>query len=245
MKVGIIIQARMGSTRLPGKVMKKIADKTILGHVISRVKQCKLVDEIIIATTTLKKDDIVVNEAAQNNVKWFRGSEDDVLSRYYFAAKDNNLDVIVRITADCPLIDPIVTDEIIKYYIDHNYALVTNAGPDLDKRTYPRGLDTEVFSFTVLTGAYQKANEAYQREHVTPYIYENKSFDIFFYKNDTDYSRYRLTLDTIEDFQLIYLIYKELYHGEHDFYLNDIIRVLKKHPDYYRINQDVEQKKIR
>lgn len=117
MKIGVIIQARMGSTRLPGKIMKKLQNKTVLEHVIERVRQSKLIDEVIIATTTKEKDDVIEKESLRCGVKMFRGSEDDVLSRYYYAAKENDLDVVVRITSDCPLIDPIIINKMISIYL--------------------------------------------------------------------------------------------------------------------------------
>lgn len=244
MKIGAVIQARMGSTRLPEKVMKKIAKKTVLEHVIERVKQSDLIDEIIIATTIHERDDAIEAEALRCGVKITRGSEEDVLSRYYSAAKENNLDVIVRITSDCPLIDPRVLDEVIGYYMKYDYDIVSNAGSDISNRTYPRGLDTEVFSFKVLENAFNNATEKYQREHVTPYIYE-KSESIFYYKNDTDYSKYRWTLDTDEDFELISEVYKHMYNGKHDFYMKDIIELFERNPQLYNINAHVEQKKIK
>lgn len=244
MKIGAIIQARMGSTRLPEKVMKNLQGKTVLEHVIERVKQSKLIDEIIIATTTHERDEVIESEALRCGVDAFRGSEDDVLARYYYAAKENNLDVVVRITSDCPLIDPKIIDDIVQFYKNNNYDIVTNAGNDVENRTYPRGLDVEILSFDILENAYINASEKYQREHVTPYIYEvaqNK----FFYKNQSDYSKHRWTLDTDEDFQLIKEIYKVLYKGVHDFYLDDIISLLNEQPSLQLINAHIEQKKLK
>lgn len=242
MKTVAIIQARMGSTRLPGKILKDLMGKTVLQHVIERVQQAKSIDEIIIATTTLVQDDVVVDEAVKHGVKHFRGSENDVLARYYGAAKDNNADIVVRITSDCPLIDPFVTDAIVNLFKDKQaYDIVTNAGSDLSERTYPRGLDVEVFSFKVLEQAYKKADKHYQREHVTPYSYEN-SPRIYFYKNKVDYSKHRWTLDTEEDFELIKEIYRQLYNGEHDFYLQNIINLFASYPDIIEINAHIEQK---
>ena len=243
MKIGAIVQARMGSTRLSGKVMKDLEGKTVLEHVIDRVRQSKLIDAIIIATTTHNRDDVIEAEALRFGVKAFRGSEDDVLSRYYYAAKENNLDVVVRITSDCPLIDPKVLDEVIRCYVNNDYDIVSNAGSDLSKRTYPRGLDTEVFSFKILESAFTNAEETYQREHVTPYIYENSS-SVYHYKNDIDYSKHRWTLDTDEDFNLISEIYNHLYHGEHDFYLRDIVKLFEVKPELFNINAHIEQKKL-
>lgn len=244
MKTVAIIQARLGSTRLPGKVLKDLMGKTILQHVIERVQQTKNIDEVIIATTTHKHDDAVANEAARCGVKYFRGSEDDVLARYYLAAKENGADIIVRITSDCPLIDPFVSNEVIGFFKQkHIYDIVTNGGIDLSKRTYPRGLDTEVFSFAVLEKAYYQANRPYQREHVTPYIYEN-SPNIFFYRNEIDYSMHRWTLDTEEDFTLIKEIYSHLYRGNHNFYMKDILQLFEQYPALSRINAHIEQKKL-
>lgn len=238
-----IIQARMGSTRLPGKVMMKLKDKTALAHDIERIKQSKSMDDIVIATTVNKEDDEIVQEALLNGVKVFRGSEEDVLSRYYGVALESRADIVVRVTSDCPLIDPKVIDEIVEYYKNNDYDLVTNAGSDLSQRTYPRGLDVEVFSFESLEKAYNNADAEYQKEHVTPYIYEN-SDRIYYYKNDIDYSKYRWTLDTEEDLELIKAVYDELYIGEHDFYLADVVKIFEKKPNLYDINKHVEQKKI-
>ena len=242
--IAVIIQARTGSTRLPGKVMKELCEKTVLAHDIERVSQAKLVDEIIIATTTHDSDDVIVHEAERLGVKVFRGSEDDVLSRYYFAAKGAGADVVVRITSDCPLIDPFILDDIIRVFMDGSYDIVTNAGNDLSKRTFPRGLDAEVFSFEMLETAHLKAGEQYQREHVTPYIYENAK-SVFYYQNDVDYSKYRWTLDTEEDWQLISEIYQRLYHGMHNFYFKDVLAVMEQNPELYDINKDIEQKKLK
>jgi spore coat polysaccharide biosynthesis protein SpsF len=244
MKIAAIIQARMGSTRLSGKVMKELKGKTVLSHVIERVRQSKLIEDIIIATTIHSGDDIIEKEALNYGSKVFRGSEEDVLSRYYYAAKENKVDIIVRITSDCPLIDPIVIDEIIEFYLKGQYDLVTNAGSDLTKRTYPRGLDTEVFSFEVLENAFLNGKENYHREHVTPFIYEH-SKKIYYFKNKVDYSKYRWTLDTEEDYKLISEIYKRLYKGTHDFYLSDIIELFKEEPVLFTINAHIEQKKIK
>lgn len=242
-RVLAIIQARMGSTRLPGKVMKELYGKTVLAHVIERVSQIKLLDDIVIATTVLKQDDIIAEEARKCGVKYFRGSEENLLSRYYKAARKNEGDIIVRITSDCPLIDPHVSNEIIDFYLNNNYTLVTNGG-EPEYRTYPRGLDTAVFSFTVLEEAYKNATEDYQLEHVTPYIYENYD-GVYYYKNRVDYSKYRLTLDEEDDWRLIKAIYHHLYKGKHDFYLPDIIKLLETRPELAEINRNVEQKKIK
>lgn len=243
MKTGVVIQTRMGSTRLPGKVMLDLCGKPVIQHVIERISQSKEIDDIIIATTTLEQDKIIVKEAERNCVKWFRGSEEDVLSRYYHAARENNLEIVVRVTSDCPLIDPYVTDNIVRYFKENEHDIVTNASADLRTRTYPRGLDTEVFSFKALEDAFNNAREKYQREHVTPYLYENAN-SIYYYKGSTDYSKYRWTLDTEEDLELIRTIYKYLYKGEHNFYYREIIKLLEVYPEIAKLNEAVEQKKI-
>lgn len=244
MKIGAIIQARMGSSRLPGKVMTKIMNKTVLEHVVRRVKQSKLINEIIVATTTLDQDKIIEQEAIRINANVFLGSEENVLSRYYYAAKMFDLNIIVRITSDCPIIDPIILDDLIKTYLSNDYDIVSNAGPNQIDRTFPRGLDAEVFSFEVLEETFLNASQKYHIEHVTPYIYENKS-KVFYYKNEIDYSKYRLTLDTKEDYILIKRIYENLYKESKFFYLNEIIELLKSDESLFLINSHIEQKKIK
>lgn len=242
-KIVAIIQARMGSTRLEGKVMKSLCGKTVLSHDIERIKQSKLINEIVIATTEYDRDNIIVNESLKNGVKVYRGSEEDVLSRYYEAAIEYNADIIVRITSDCPLIDPFVIDDVIEHYLESDYDLVTNGGLDLSMRTYPRGLDVEVFSFKMLKEANGYASRKYEREHVTPYIYEN-SKKIYYYKNKTDESKYRWTLDTDEDLELIEAIYDNLYQGKHDFYFSEILDLFTRKPELFDINKYVEQKSL-
>ena len=179
------------------------------------------------------------------DAKYFRGSEENVLNRYYNAAKKFDIDPIVRITSDCPLIDPFVIDEIINFYEKNQYKMVTNAGPYEEKRTFPRGFDVEVFSFSLLEQAYENAEENYQKEHVTPYIYENHDDKIHFYQNEKgDYSNLRLTVDTPEDFKLIKKIYDNLYEGKHNFYSEEIIEFLNKNPELININKKVTQKNL-
>lgn len=246
MKKAAIIQTRMCSTRLPGKVMKIIMDKPIIEHVVNRVKASKEIDDIIIATTIKKEDDIILEEAKKLNVKYFRGSENDVLSRYYYAAKENNADVVIRITSDCPLVDPKIIDKMIKTFIETSKKEKIDYLSNTIERTYPRGLDVEVFNFETLEKAFQEANMPYQREHVTPYIYENLDvFKIKQFKNNVDYSDYRLTLDTIEDLKVIEMIYKDLYSGNKLFYMDDIIKYLGKHPEILELNKDIRQKELK
>ncbi|MCT4784100.1 MULTISPECIES: cytidylyltransferase domain-containing protein [Exiguobacterium] len=242
MKTVAIIQARMGSTRLPGKVLMKLQDKTVLEHVIERVKQARLIDEIVVATTTLSEDDVLYEEAMRYGVRVYRGSSDNVLSRYYEAAREVKADVVIRITSDCPLIDPAIIDQMVEKYHYNQYEMVTNSGPISSKRTFPRGLDVEIFSVEMLNDAFYNYSEKYHMEHVTPYMYE-KSQNIYHYICHEDYSNYRLTLDTEEDLELITLIYKKLYDRNHSFYLSDILNFLNNNPNLININAHIEQKK--
>lgn len=245
MKITAIIQARMGSTRLPGKVMMKIQGKTVLEHVISRVQLSKEIDEIIVATTNKPDDDVIVDEAMRLGVKCFRGPEEDVLSRYYYAAKENNTDVIVRITSDCPLIDPLVIDEMVSEYKMLYKVDKIDYLSNTIKRTYPRGLDVEIVSFKGIEEAFSYADKHYQREHVTPYFHDNpQKFILINYQSKVDYSDYRLTLDTTEDLELITTIYSNLYKNGIDFYLSNIISLFEFNPNLVKINNFIEQKKI-
>ncbi len=244
MNVVCIVQARIGSTRLPGKVLKKICDKTVLEHDIDRLKRVKNINEIVIATTNLEKDNAIVEEANRLGVKCFRGSEEDVLSRYYYAAKENNADVIVRITSDCPLIDSEITEKTILFYLENsdNYDYVSNSL----KKTYPRGLDTEIFSYKILARAFNEATSKKDREHVTFYIWNNPStFRLGCYENSEDYSDLRWTLDTEEDLKLINKIYNYLYiYNGNNFTMNDVIRLYEKYPELKKINMNVKQKEL-
>ena len=172
MKKAAIIQARTGSTRLPGKILMKLpfeGELTVLDHVILRLKKCRNLDEIIVATTTDPLDDKVIEVAEKQKVKHFRGSIEDVLSRYYLAAKDNEVDVIVRITSDCPCIAPEVVDAVVEKHVNDKADYTSN----ILTRTYPRGMDTEVLSFEALGKAYANVKNTFETEHVTPYIYKN------------------------------------------------------------------------
>lgn len=244
MNIVCIIQARIGSTRLPGKVLKKICGKSVLEHGIDRLKRVNNIDKIVIATTILERDNVIVKEAERLKVPYYRGAEENVLSRYYYGAKENNADIIVRITSDCPLIDSELTEKIINYYLENNlqYDYVSNT---ID-RTYPRGLDTEVFSFKALERAFNEATSKRDKEHVTPYIWDNPNlFRIAQYKNDVNYSNLRWTVDTPEDFELIKKIYELLYKkGNTYFKFNDVLNLYNIYPELIEINKDIEQKKL-
>ena len=238
-----IIQTRIGSSRLPGKVLMNIGNKTAVENVVERIKRVSLIDEVIIATTTEDRDNAVEEEAKRLGVNYYRGSEDDVLSRYYHAAKKYDGDVVVRITSDCPLIDSEVSGRIIEFFLKNRdkYDYVSNTL----ERTYPRGLDTEVFTFKALEKAFNEAESKRDREHVTPYIWDNpKLFRIYQYKEQADTSELRWTLDTAEDLELIRKVYDYLKERGNEFTMEEVLELYKKHPELRYINEAVEQKKV-
>lgn len=245
MKVVCLVQARVGSTRLPGKILKEICGKTILHHEIDRLKKCKEIDEIVIATTDKEDDDKIVNEAKKLSVKYFRGSENDVLSRFYYSAKENNADIIVRVTSDCPCIDFEILDKMLIYFKEKYKEKQVDYLSNTIKRTYPRGYDIEIFTFSALEKSYINAKKEYEREHVTPYIYDKtNNFLKLSFENKDDYSEYRVTLDTIEDFIVIKNIFENLYYKNPYFKLNDVVQYLNDNLHIVDINKHIEQKKL-
>lgn len=242
MNIVAIIQARMGSTRLPGKVLKQVKGRPLLDYQLERLSQSKLIDQVVIATTELSADTQIVEYCAQKNIKYFQGSEEDVLKRYYDCAVEYRADAIVRITSDCPLIDPMEVDKVIQYYLENQgtFDLVSNTV----KRTYPRGMDTAIFSFHALKEAHDRAVLESDREHVTKFIYDHQEqFTIGSVEYETNLSHIRLTVDTPEDFQVIKLIIENPSYHKH-FYLAEISRFLKNNADILKINSHIEQKKV-
>ena len=245
MKIGAIIQARTSSTRFPKKVLKPLpygSDICVLQQVIRRVRQSELLDEVIIATTTNPDDDEIVDVAIKEDVPYYRGSLDNVLERYYEAALKFDLDMIVRITSDCPCIDWITIDDIIQSHIDSGAEYTSNTLME----TFPRGIDCEVFNFDVLKEAYENATEKYEKEHVTPYIYKTnpEKFIIDQFISPKDHSYIRITLDTPQDYALLCVIYDNLYEKNNFFTLDDILELFKEKPWIRYINEDIIQKKV-
>ncbi|MCY9692370.1 glycosyltransferase family protein [Paenibacillus alginolyticus] len=241
MRTVAIIQARMGSTRLPGKVLLQLVDRTVLEHVINRVRGVQEIDDIVIATTDDAQDDPIQLEAEKLGVSVYRGSEQDVLARYYEAACVSKAEAIVRITSDCPVLDIDVTSQVIRSFCSAEADYTSNCL----ERSFPRGLDTEVFTFSSLQEAYHHAKEAYEREHVTPYLYLNpQRFRLSSFVNDQDLSNYRWTLDTIEDWKLIQMIYEKLYSPSRIFSWSEVLDLYKQHPELADINGHIEQKKL-
>lgn len=242
MNVTVIIQARMGATRLPGKVLKLLGDKTVLAQVINRVSACARVNKIIVATTDSPQDDAVVAEVTAQHIPYFRGSEQDVLARYYFAAKAHSAtEIIVRVTADCPLFDPYLLTDM----LDSFDAACMDYLSNTMVRSYPQGLDAEIFTFAVLERAFHEATELYQREHVTPYIYQHPEiFKLHSYLGKVNLSNHRWTLDTPEDFELIDKIYRALYPHNPLFTTAEILALFDRQPELIAINQHIQQKKL-
>lgn len=241
MKVVIINQARMTSTRLPGKVLKEVMGKPLLEYQIERLQRVKLADELVIATTTNASDLPIVDLCEKLDVPYYRGSEEDVLSRYYEAAWEHNADVVVRVTSDCPLIDPGVIDQVIKHYLENSseYDYVSNTLI----RTYPRGMDTEVFPYRVLEEIFNKAKGKADREHVTFFIYQHPElYSLTNLSYIRDESHHRLTVDTPEDFELIKAVLEKIYPVNPAFTLEDCLQLLNEHPELIQINRQVQQK---
>ena len=241
MRVIAIVQARMGSTRLPGKVLKQLGGRSVLSWVIARVRQFSRIDSLLIATTVEPADEAVVKEAERCSAEVFRGNESDVLDRYYRGACHARADVIVRITSDCPLIDPEVSDHTIQKFLDERPDYASNGL----ERTYPRGLDTEVLKSSALERAWREASEPYQRAHVTPYLYQNPDkFRLLSVKGEADFSGYRWTLDTQEDAEFLQEVFARL-GGSVDFTWRDVLRLLEREPALAEINQQIRQKALR
>jgi spore coat polysaccharide biosynthesis protein SpsF len=239
-KVVAIIQARMGSTRLPGKVLKDLAGETVLARVVNRLRRSRLINEVLVATTDSRLDDVIVKECQNLSVSVSRGDQQDVLDRYFRAAQLCKAAVIVRITSDCPLIDPEVTDKTIAAFLDGRPDYASN----VMTRTYPRGLDTEVMSLSSLARAWQEARKPYEREHVTPFFYEHPAeFRLLSVTGDPNYSGHRWTVDTPEDLEFVRAIYDRLSHNPF-FLWRDVLGVLDREPGLIDLNRTVVQKTL-
>ena len=240
-KVVAIIQARMGSTRLPGKVLLDLAGAPVLARVVNRCRRAATLDDVVVATTTLAADDPIVELCRANNWKSFRGQEDDVLDRYYHAAMQSQAEVVVRITSDCPLIEPEIIDLTVKTFLEHG--ALDYAGNSLPPRTFPRGLDVEVFSFEALARAWREDTNPAWREHVTPYIYRHpEKFRLHAVINDADLSSRRWTVDTAADLAFVRKIYEQFSHD--GFSWREVLKLLEQHPEWLEINRHVVQKEV-
>ena len=231
-KIGIILQARIGSTRFPGKVMELIDSKPVIAHVIDQVSHSKYGKNIVVATTQNKEDDKIEKYLRGKLIPVYRGSEKDCLDRYYQCAKLHNFKIIIRITCDNPLIDPILIDDGIEVFINNTYDYVTNCKP----RTFPQGTEVEIFSFTALENAWKCSKKSSEREHVTPYFYKNsEKFKIFNIENDTNLSNFRWTIDRKEDLDFVKIIYAKF--KKSPILMNDILKLIIDEPDLIKINE--------
>ncbi|MDD4907492.1 MAG: glycosyltransferase family protein [Candidatus Omnitrophica bacterium] len=233
-----IIQARTGSRRLPGKVLRLMAGKPVLEHIIDRVKGARRIQEVMVATTILKEDLNIVSLCAAKGVRVYCGSENDVLDRYYQAARLVQADNIVRITGDCPLIDPVIINKV----INHHLRSRADYSANVLKHTFPDGEDVEVFSFNALEKAWKEARLLSEREHVTPYIWKNpRRFTLSGIEHQDDLSAKRWTLDNPQDLKFIDMIYRHLYGKKRSFGMTDVLKLLKSHPEYEMINAKISR----
>jgi spore coat polysaccharide biosynthesis protein SpsF (cytidylyltransferase family) len=234
-KIGAIVQARLSSTRLPNKVLMLLVGKPVLWHVLNRLQYCKKLDAIILATTTEKEDKKLKETADSLNIPTFFGSLSNVLSRYYYAAKKYNLDFVVRITADCPVIDPGIVDEVIERAVKGKYDYYGLDGQ------FPDGLDVTIYSFKALETAFKQAVLPSDKEHVGGTFFKNNKnrFKTGGYKKFKDKAGYRWTLDEPADYKFLKIVYKELYNKQKLFNHVDIFRLLKRKPGLMKINNQI------
>lgn len=249
-RIVCITQARMGSTRLPGKVMLPVAGKPLLQHHLERLRRVRLADEVVVATTDGAEDTVIADLARSLGFPVFRGSETDVLDRFYQAALAHGAEAVVRVTGDCPLIDPGLIDALLRLFLAADPPLDHAA---IDISHYPRGLDAEAVSMTALAAAWREATEPFEREHVTPFIYRHPHrFRLGGLGRDhgdvgdgvDPVAGHRWCVDTAKDFRLVRLLLEELLPTRPDFTWLDCLEVLRRHPDWIAINRDVIQKPL-
>ncbi|GJQ52878.1 MAG: spore coat protein [Anaerolineaceae bacterium] len=258
--VAAIIQGRMSSSRLPGKILADIAGQPMLRRVFIRTSRSASVSQTLFATTTDPSDDPVAEYCDFGGIPFMRGNLYDVLDRYYQAAKQTKADAIVRITADCPVIDPELIDDVVNVLLEEEYDFVCNRLPPPYRRTYPIGLDVEACSFKALAAAWKNAKEPQQREHVMPYFYEGvelstlsrrrsegvspRGYKIALLNHTTDFGDYRWTVDTREDLEFMRAVYKR-FDGRDDFSWKEVLDLVHDHPETANINAGVEHKTLK
>lgn len=242
MNIVVIIQARMDSTRLKGKVLFDLEGKTVLAHVIERCKAMTSANDVIVAIPDKQNDDPIQKEVEKAGIFCYRGSETNLLLRFYEAAKLRAADVVVRVTSDCPLVDPELGDLMISKFLESDG---TDFCSNSMIRNFPRGLDVEVFSFAALEYAFLNATLNFEMEHVTPYIYQHPEiFKLTPFTAHEDNSKYRWTLDTPEDWLLIKEIYRRLYVPGQIFPWRTALQLIKDYPQLQSVNNMIEQKKL-
>ena len=266
-KVVAIIQGRISSSRLPGKILADIAGQPMLTRVYTRTSRAKTLDEIIFATTTDASDDLVAEYCDFSGIPFTRGSLFDVLDRYYQTALQAKADVVVRITADCPVIDPELIDNVVKTVVSEQWRVdgalfdfAANRLPPPWSRTYPIGLDTEVCTFAALERAWKDAREPQHREHAMPYFYEGvqlttvnrqlqtglspRGFNIALLHHTTDFGDYRWTVDTPEDLEFMLQVYSS-FDGRDDFTWKEVLDLVHDNPELMKINEGVQHKTLK
>jgi spore coat polysaccharide biosynthesis protein SpsF len=259
-KVVAIIQGRMSSSRLPGKILADITGQPMLQRVFIRTSRAGTVTETIFATTTDPSDDPVAEYCDFSGIPFTRGSQFDVLDRYYEAAKEAKADVVVRITADCPVIDPDLIDDVVNTLLDDEYDFVCNRLPPPWHRTYPIGLDVEACTFKVLAKAWKVANEPQHREHAMPFFYEGvelsvvnrqlsegvspRGFRVALLNHTTDFGEYRWTVDTPEDLEFMRRVYSH-FNGRDDFTWKEVLDLVHDEPELMKINAGVQHKTLK
>lgn len=226
-----IVQARMGSTRLPAKILKPLAGKPALWHVVDRLRQARRIDEVVVATTVKPADDVVEAFCSEHAIPCFRGSEEDVLDRYYQAAKSFGADPVIRITADCPVIDPVIVDEVIDGFFAGGYDVYSLGGQ------FPDGLDCAMFSYWVLEDTWKKARLPSEREHVGPYMEKHpEKYHMGAHEPFKGLSHMRWTLDEEADLRFLEAVFDRLYSPERTFLARDVLELLDREPALMTIN---------
>ncbi|HNY71965.1 MAG TPA: glycosyltransferase family protein [Syntrophales bacterium] len=239
-RVNAIIEARMGSSRLPGKTMMEILGKPSIELLMERLRRARRITDIVMATTVNAEDDVIAAFCLDYGVKCFRGSSEDVLARVYHAAREHRTDVIVEVTGDCPLLDPWLIDACIDVFLKADYDYLSN----FIEQSYPPGIDVQIFAFAALERMHRAAKEAKFREHVTLYILKNP--ELFKMHNvyappELHYPDWHLELDEYADYELIKAIYEHLYPKNPAFTTMDIIGLLKEHPEWLELNRQVKR----
>ncbi|WP_419797491.1 MAG: cytidylyltransferase domain-containing protein [Terasakiella sp.] len=235
------IQARMTSTRLPGKILKPALERPLLAYMVERLRHIPSVDDILLCTTVNETDDVLVDFAKEQGILCYRGSEHNVMSRVLEAAQEYEVDTIVETTSDCPLIDPDICEQVIRHYFDTKVDYCSN----IYKRTYPIGMDVQIFKTDVLADAYSRTEDEEEREHVSLFIYRHPElYDLQWIEAPKGLHdpHLRLTLDTAEDYEMICKVFEALYPNNKNFTLCDVLDFLQENPDVRAINNDIQHK---
>ena len=237
--IGCIIQARTGSSRLPGKVLKKINSKTLLEILLEQLKYSKFLKTVVVATTQLKEDNQIVESLKHSGIPIFRGNSENVLDRFYECAKKFQFSTIVRLTADNPLIDPSVIDCVVEKFSSLSCDYLSNTHP----RTFPQGNDVEIFSFSALEKSWSNAKTVFEKEHVTPFIYNNQNlFKIENFSNNVDLSNFRWTVDYPDDFKFVEQIFQKI--TSQPILFKDVLSLLETEPELKLINQNYTNNEV-